>query len=105
MRWGDRDEGARSNKHSGDCHASTYIDKQLEIQPQAGNLNVLGRFTKSLGGGWQAIVTASLFRSEAEQIGGHAVLNPDNSPNAELEPGGTPTLVNSSLFPITVPAS
>jgi iron complex outermembrane recepter protein len=83
----------------------TYTDKRLQIQPQTGNLNVLGRFTENLAGGWQAIVTASLFRSEAEQIGGHAVLNPDTLPNVALEPGGTPTIVNSSLFPLTVPTN
>jgi iron complex outermembrane recepter protein len=83
----------------------TYIDKQLEIQPQTGNLNVLGRFTKSVGDGWQAVVTGSLFRSEAEQIGGHASINPDALPNVAMGPGVTPTAVNTSLFPITVPAN
>lgn len=81
----------------------TYIDKQLEIQPQTGNLNVLGRFTKSLGDNWQAVITGSLFRSEAEQIGGHAGVNPDTEPLVALGPGIAPTAVNSSLFPITVP--
>lgn len=83
----------------------TYIDKKLEVQPQTGNLNILGRLTKMLDGGWQTMFTGSLFRSEAEQIGGHSVLNPDTSPNVALEPGGVPTVVNASLFPITVPAN
>jgi iron complex outermembrane receptor protein len=83
----------------------TYIDKQLEIQPQTGNLNVLGRFTKSISDSWQAMVTGSLFRSEAEQIGGHASINPDTLPNVAMGPGVTPTAVNSSLFPITVPTN
>src|SRR5580658_2101261 len=59
----------------------TYVDKRLEVQPQTGNLNVLGRLTKDLGGDWQGIVTASLFRSEAEQVGLHDPVNPDISPN------------------------
>lgn len=83
----------------------TYIDRKLEIQPQTGNLNVLGRFTKALAGDWQAIVTASLFRSEAEQVFGHASINPDTSPNVALGPGIAPTVVNESLFPITVPTN
>jgi len=83
----------------------TYIDPRLEIQPQTGNLNILGRFTHNLAGSWQVIVTASLFRSEAEQVGLHNGVNPDTLPNVALEPGGTPTIVNSSLFPITVPAN
>jgi iron complex outermembrane recepter protein len=83
----------------------TYIDKRLEVQPQTGNLNILGRFTKNLAGNWQAIVTASLFRSEAEQVGGHASLNPDTSPNIAVGPGIAPAVVDPNLFPITVPAT
>jgi iron complex outermembrane recepter protein len=41
----------------------------LQVQPQTGNLNILSRLTKNLGGDWQAVVTGSLFRSEAEQVG------------------------------------
>lgn len=83
----------------------TYLDRRLEIQPQTGNLNVLGRFTKNVGDDWQFIATGSVFRSEAEQVGLHASINPDTLPNVALEPGGVPTVVNPSLFPITVPAS
>ena len=86
----------------------TYIDPRLEIQPQTGNLNVLGRFTGSLAGNWQSIVTASLFRSEAEQTFGRAVIQgigPDTAPNVATGPGVIPTVVNSTLFPITVPAN
>jgi len=83
----------------------TYIDKQLQIQPQTGNLNVLGRFTKKLEGDWQAILTASMFRSEAEQIGGHFPVNPATSPNIALGPGIAPTVVDPQLFPITVPTN
>lgn len=86
----------------------TYVDPRLEIQPQTGNLNVLGRFTTSLAGNWQGIVTASLFRSEAEQVFGRAIIqgiNPDTTPNIAMVPGVIPTVVNSTLFPITVPAT
>lgn len=83
----------------------TYIDRRYEIQPQTGNLNVLGRLSKTLGEGWQFIATGSLFRSEAEQVGGHSGINPDTLPNVALQPGGVPIVVNSSLFPITVPAN
>jgi iron complex outermembrane recepter protein len=83
----------------------TYIDRQLQIQPQTGNLNVLGRVTKALAGDWELSLTTSLFRSEAEQIGLHPQINPATSPNIALGPGIPPTVVNGSLFPITVPAS
>ena len=86
----------------------TYINPRLEIQPQTGNLNVLGRVTASLAGNWEGIVTASLFRSEAEQTFGRAVIqgiNPDTTPNIAMGPGVNPTVVNSTLFPITVPAN
>jgi len=39
-----------------------------EIQPQTGNLNLLGRFTVTMGDNWQGTTTASLFRSESEQV-------------------------------------
>jgi iron complex outermembrane recepter protein len=83
----------------------TFLEGRNQIQPQTGNLNVLGRYTRNFGGGWQAVVTTSLFRSLAEQVGVNFSLNPAITPNVTLEPGGIPTVVNSSLFPITVPAN
>lgn len=83
----------------------TFIESRNLVQPQTGNLNVLGRLTKNLAGDWQAVVTASLFRSEAQGAGLHASITPDTSPNIALPPGGVPTAVNSSLFPLTVPAN
>lgn len=83
----------------------THMDKRLQIQPQTGNLNVLGRFTKDLGGNWQAVITGSLFRSLAEQVGGYFNLNPATSPNVAVEPGVVPTVVSASLFPLTVPTN
>jgi iron complex outermembrane recepter protein len=69
-----------------------------QIQPQTGNLNALGRLTKNLGGDWQAVVTGSLFRSEAEQVGLNNLpypflngLNPLSS--VAYGPGVNPTTV------------
>ncbi len=50
----------------------TYFPARDEIQPQTGNLNLLGRFTATMGDHWQAITTASLFRSESEQASPYA---------------------------------
>jgi iron complex outermembrane recepter protein len=83
----------------------TYEESRLQIQPQTGNLNLLGRLTKNLAGNWQAIVTASLFRSEAEQVGAHFPINPATTPNIALGPGIPPAVVDAGLFPITVPAN
>ena len=56
----------------------------FQIQPQTGNLNILGRLTKNLGGDWQAVVTGSLFRSEAEQVG------ENNASPTQVCNGGSP---------------
>jgi iron complex outermembrane receptor protein len=45
----------------------TAFPPRDEIQPQTGNLNVLGRLNVAMGGNWQETTTASLFRSESEQ--------------------------------------
>jgi iron complex outermembrane recepter protein len=54
----------------------TLLPYREEIQPQTGNLNVIGRLTKALSGDWQVVVTASLFRSEAEQVGPYNTTDP-----------------------------
>src|SRR6185437_4876276 len=46
----------------------TLFPPRYEIQPQTGNLNLLGRFTVAMGDNWQETTTASLFRSESEQV-------------------------------------
>jgi iron complex outermembrane receptor protein len=66
-----------------------------QIQPQTGNLNLLGRFTKNLGGDWQAVVTGSLFRSESEQVGGN------QAPYAFLNGVNTTTL--TTIGPHIIP--
>jgi iron complex outermembrane recepter protein len=83
----------------------TYLDRRLQIQPQTGNLNVLGRATKALPGDWQLSLTTSLFRSEAEQVNGHPTISPATSPNIAVAPGMAPVVVNPGLFPITVPTN
>lgn len=67
-----------------------------QIQPQTGNLDALGRITKNLAGDWQAIGTASLFRSEAEQVQGARQTNVTGSPRTDFGygPGITPFAVN-----------
>lgn len=46
----------------------SYLPPRNEIQPQTGNLNILGRLTVAMGENWQETTTASLFRSESEQV-------------------------------------
>jgi iron complex outermembrane receptor protein len=46
----------------------SYFPERDQIQPQTGNLNLLGRFTVAMGDNWQETTTASLFRSESEQV-------------------------------------
>jgi iron complex outermembrane recepter protein len=67
-----------------------------QIQPQTGNLDALGRFTKNLGGDWQAVGTASLFRSEAEQVQGGRQTLVSGSPRTSFGygPGINPFAVN-----------
>jgi iron complex outermembrane receptor protein len=62
----------------GACNYTSYTQNKCvfqgpdQIQPQTGNLNILGRLTKNLSGTWQLIFTPSLFRSESEQVLGAA---------------------------------
>jgi iron complex outermembrane receptor protein len=46
----------------------SYFPSRDEIQPQTGNLDVLGRLSVTMGDNWQETTTASLFRSESEQV-------------------------------------
>jgi len=81
----------------------------FEIQPQSGNLNLLGKLTKNLGGDWQASVTASLFRSLSEQVGGNNAAYPFlNGVNPvtliAAGPGFNPTFVTSPAIMLPVGA-
>ena len=46
-----------------------YSNKYMTLSPSTSNLDVLGRYTKTLGGGWQANFQGSMLRSEAHQVG------------------------------------
>jgi iron complex outermembrane receptor protein len=77
-----------------------------QIQPQDGNLSTLGRFTKNLGGDWQAVVTGSLFRSESEQNQGGFEVGASGAPVGliALGPGVNPYSVNSPQITLPVGA-
>jgi iron complex outermembrane receptor protein len=80
----------------------TFPLKGLQIQPPTENLNVLGKFTKSLGDQWRTSLTASVFESEAEQVGGYSSTgSPYGLLGIGLEPGQAPILVGPQV--ITVP--
>ncbi len=82
----------------------TILPYREQIQPQTGNLNVIGRFTKSLWDNWQVVVTASLFRSEAEQVGGYATTDPDGPGSPIQFPVYGPGFVGvSTPVTLTVP--
>jgi iron complex outermembrane receptor protein len=78
-----------------------------QIQPQTGNLNALGRFTKNLGGDWQAVATGSLFRTESEQNQGGFEQGVSGAPfgNIGYSPGVNPFSVNSPqiILPVGAP--
>ena len=80
------------------------FDSLQQAAPQTGNFNALGRFTKNLGGDWQAIVTGSLFRSEAEQtqrFNRYNGINPSST--VAYGPGVNPFFVN--VAPILLPCT
>lgn len=81
-----------------------YYPPRWELQPQTGNLNLLGRYTRNLAGDWRVVVTGSLFRSEAEQVSGYSVLTNGAYQRVVLAPGMTaPMLVPPEGLVVTVP--
>jgi iron complex outermembrane receptor protein len=62
-----------------------YFPPRSQVQPQTGNLDILARFTKNMGGDWQAIITGSLFRSEAEQVNNYQVASPPGGPSTPFQ--------------------
>jgi iron complex outermembrane receptor protein len=46
-----------------------YKNPYQTLSPSTTNLDVMGRYTKNLAGGWQANVQGSMLRSEAHQVG------------------------------------
>jgi len=82
----------------------TFTQQGFQIQPQTGNLNIIGRFTKNLVGDWQAIITGSMFRSEAEQVGAYQVMAPAGPANPIQFPAyGPGFLTVTSPITLTVP--
>jgi iron complex outermembrane receptor protein len=80
----------------------TYLPNE-QLQPRTQNLNVIGRITKSLGSDWQAVLTTSLFESQAQQVLNIPRINPSGTPFNSLTfpvygPGFSGT---SKFFPIS----
>jgi iron complex outermembrane receptor protein len=101
------------------CNAVAQVSNQCQfypagaqLQPASTNVDVLGKFTKELGGGWEAGVQLSWFDSKSEQV---ASYNGDISAatgtgygdggitNIGLAPGQPPNVITYPL--ITVPTS
>lgn len=78
-----------------------------EIQPQSVTFDILGRFTKTLPHNWLSITTASLFRSEAEQVLGGVLSANNANPFVNVAGGiGIPTSIvtqNNVLLPVGAP--
>jgi iron complex outermembrane receptor protein len=53
---------------SGKCE---WLPVGSQLQPSTTNVDVLGKFTKELGSGWEVGVQASYFESRAEQVGSY----------------------------------
>jgi iron complex outermembrane recepter protein len=82
----------------------TFTEKGFQIQPQTGNLNIIGRLTTNLGGTWQAIVTGSMFHSEAEQSGAYPLMAPNGPGNPIQFPAyGPGFLTVTNPITLTVP--
>ena len=85
----------------------TYNPPRFELQPQTGNVNLLGRYTQNLAGDWRVVLTGSLFRSEAEQVtGSYYGINTAPYQNVAYAPGmAAPTLVPPEGILLMVPAT
>ena len=47
-----------------------YLPPGAQLRPSGTSVDLLGRFTKALGGGWTFALQASWFESRADQVGG-----------------------------------
>ena len=85
----------------------TYTLNGMQLQPPTENLNILGKFTKSLGSSWQLGIQASFFNSKAEQVAFNynGTGYPGGLVNPVFGPGIPLTLVPSAPLVITVPAN
>jgi iron complex outermembrane receptor protein len=83
----------------------TFSDAGLQIQPPTTSASLFAKFTKNLGGDWQAITSASVFETKAQQAG--VAYFPTGFPGGlvqiGLPPFGAPNVVIAP--PITVPAN
>jgi iron complex outermembrane receptor protein len=101
-----------SQLESGGCQ---YQNPHAEIQPTTQNLNLLGSFTKKLGGDWQVNTKASLFDSKGEQYSTLAFVPPWSegmtlvpqsfNGNTAIASGVIPHQVGTPISQITVPAN
>ena len=93
-----------------------YRNPYQTLSPSTTNLDVLGRYTKNLSGGWQANFQGSMLRSEAHQVGlynnaaatGVGVGGNGGGLNLfHFGPGAAPTPAFPDSFPfvLTVPAT
>ena len=93
-----------------------YSNPYQTLSPETTNLDAMGRYTKNLGGGWQANFQGSVLRSEAHQVGlfnnaaATGVGSGGNGGGLNLfhfGPGSAPTPAFPDSFPfvLTVPAN
>jgi len=86
---------------AGQC---AFHDTWSQIQPASENYNVVSRFTKALGGDWQASLQATFFESKAEQVAAPSGGFTFGYQGITSGPGVTPTLL-PALGPITIPST
>jgi iron complex outermembrane receptor protein len=93
-----------------------YRNPYQTLQPSTTNIDLLGRYTTKLGGGWEANLQGSALRSEAHQVGlfnnaaATGVGSGGNGGGLNLfhfGPGSAPTPAFPDQFPfvLTVPAN
>ena len=93
-----------------------YKNPYQTLSPSTTNLDVMGRYTKNLAGGWQANFQGSMLRSEAHQVGlfnnaaatGVGIGGNGGGLNLfHFGPGSAPTPAFPDSFPfvLTVPAT
>jgi len=75
-----------------------------QIQPATENYNGVARFTKALGGDWQASVQATYFESKAEQVGAPSSAFAGGYQGITSGPGVTPSLL-PAVGPTTIPST
>jgi iron complex outermembrane recepter protein len=90
----------------------SFLPPGAQLQPPTSNFDLLAKFTKELGGGWEAAVQASWFDSKAEQVTSYTAdelaatgtgYEAGGITNIGLAPGQAPKVIT---FPIiTVPAN